>query len=340
MLGLGVNKTGALSVESATPTIALAVVTTLDAPTASSSGAATLSGSYTGSGVTEVGFDFGVNVAGFSEVTGTDTSGTITADVSNLGSLTGYSYRAYAKNSRGKAVGSIETFTSAEVIAAAGSPFHNSYGETPHLNLQFTEANGTYDLNEYYGDLFPAEIQSIRHASITDEDGLTKTDVMEITADLSPANVNTAYMSIWSAGNLQLLPYYLDDQNDTKKYSYSITFDCFIPSANSHIDAFGNFVKDSATPLFTAPSLGASIITIYSSSDVGSWKTLSFGSVSDASASFGLEVAANPATWQSDNYEFGFFFREAGAAFDEAPPGDKIYVRDVKIYRRETAFAV
>lgn len=338
MLGLGVNKTGALSVESATPTIDLAVVTTVDAPTASSSGAATLSGSYTGSGVTEVGFDFGVNVAGFSEVTGTDTSGTITADVSGLESLTEYSYRAYAKNSRGKAVGSIETFTSAEVIAAAGSPFHNSYGETPHLNLQFTEANSTYDLTEYY-DILPAEIQSIRHASITDEDGLTKTDVMEITADLSPPNVNSAYISIWSAGNLELLPYFFDDQNVVKKYSYSITFDCFIPSANSHIDAFGNFVKDSAQALFTSSSMGDSTITTYTSSDVGSWKTLSFGSVSDASASFGLEVNTNLSTWQSDNYEFGFYFNPTGGAFDDAPPGDKIYVRDVKIYRRETAFS-
>ena len=338
MLGLGVNKTGALSVESATPTIALAVVTTEDTPTASSSGTATLSGSYTGPDVTQVGFDFGVNVAGFSEVIGTDTSGTITADVSGLGSLTDYSYRAYAKNSRGKAVGPIYTFTSAEVIADAGSPFHSSYGETPHLDLQFTEANGTYDLTEYY-DLLPAEIQSIRHASITDEDGLTKTDVMEITADLSPPNVNSAYISIWSAGNLQLLPYYFNDQNETKKYSYSITFDCFIPSANSHIDAFGDFVKDPAQALFTSPSMGASTITTYTSSDVGSWKTLSFGSVSDASASFGLELNANPSTWQSDNYEFGFYFKPTGGLFDDAPPGDKIYIRDLKIYRRETAFA-
>tara|TARA_B100001093_G_scaffold492789_1_gene534266 strand:+ start:284 stop:1300 length:1017 start_codon:yes stop_codon:yes gene_type:complete len=338
MLGLGANKTGALNVESATPTIGFAVVTTADTPTASSSGTATLSGSYTGSGVTEVGFDFGVNVAGFSEVTGTDSSGTITADVSNLSSLTEYKYRAYAKNSRGKAVGSIETFTSAEVIAAAGSPFHGTYGETPYLELQFTQANGTYDFTEYY-DSLPAEIESIRHASITDEDGLTKTDVMEITADLSPANVNSAYMSLWSAGNLELLPYYFNDQNEPKKYSYSITFDCFIPSANSHIDAFGNFVKDSALPLFTSPSMGASTITTYTSSDVGSWKTLSFGSVSDAASAFGLDVNSNFSSWQSDNYEFGFYFKPTGGAFDDSPPGDKIYVRDVKIYRRQTSFS-
>lgn len=338
MLGLGANKTGALNVESATPTIDLAVVTTTDTPTASSSGTATLSGSYTGSDVTEVGIDFGVNEAGFSEVIGTDSSGTITADVSNLSSLTEYSYRAYAKNSRGKAVGSIETFTSAEIPVAFGSPFHSSYGETPYLELQFTAANGTYDIDDYY-DPFPAEIQSVRHASITDEDGLTKSDVMEITADLSPANVNSAYMSIWSSGNLELLPYYFNDQNVAKRYSYSITFDCFIPSANSHIDSFSSFVKDSAQPLFTSPSMGASTITTYTSSDVGSWKTLSFGSVSDAASAFGLDVNANLSSWQSDNYEFGFFFKPTGGAFDDSPPGDKIYVRDVKIYRRQTSFS-
>ena len=338
MLGLGVSKTGALSVESATPTIPLAVVTTADTPTASSSGTATLSGSYTGSDVTEVGFDFGVNEAGFSEVPATGTSSPFTADVRNLESQTEYSYRAYAKNSRGKAVGSIETFTSAEVIAAAGSPFHSSYGETPYLNLQFNQVNGTYDFTEYF-DSLPAEIQSIRHASITDEDGLTKTDVMEITADLSPPNVNSAYISIWSAGNLQLLPVFQDDQNQSKKYSYSITFDCFIPSANSHVEKFHAFSKNGAQALFTSSSFNSSIISTYTSSDVGSWKSLSFGSVSDASTAFGLEVSFDANTWQTDNYELGFYFNSTSSVFDDSPPGDKIYIRDLKVYRRETTFS-
>lgn len=326
MLGLGVNKTGALSVESATPTIALAVVTTADAPTASSSGTATLSGSYTGSGVTEVGFDFGVNVAGFSEVIGTDTSGTITADVSNLGSLTEYSYRAYAKNSRGKAVGPIKTFTSAEVIAAAGSPFHNSYGSTPLYDLEFNSTNGTYDfVSTFYGGSTLSNISRI--ASITDENGVTRQNVMKVQV----SNTGTFGHIYAHSPNTELETVFTDENGNLYYWSYAVEMYVFIPSANSHIETLGPFQYGTGASLsFTNSSVSNSAISEYEVSDVGSWKRVLYGADAAFSTSFGLRTRGGGGNVSSTFFGLGL------ATPDQTAPGDIVYVSDIKIYQRET----
>lgn len=231
MLGLGVNKTGALSVESATPTIALAVVTTEDTPTASSSGTATLSGSYTGSGVTEVGFDFGVNVAGFSEVIGTDTSGTITADVPNLGSLTVYSYRAYAKNSRGKAVGSIYTFTSVEISentppssgAGSGTP------ETPSGYTLVYTADWSSDTDGWASSSSGNVAQLAGDTdNVSDDNSLVLNNVLEVSRD-----TGTVSTYFWTQkGMATTLGYNLQSNGKT----YIVVTDILVPSSNDTVD--------------------------------------------------------------------------------------------------------
>ncbi len=228
MLGLGVNKTGALSVESATPTIALAVVTTADAPTASSSGTATLSGSYTGSGVTEVGFDFGVNVTGFSEVIGTDTSGTITADVPNLGSLTEYSYRAYAKNSRGKAVGPIYTFTSVEISedtppssgAGSGTP------ETPSGYTLVYTADWSSSTDGWSSSASVAQVTGDVD-TVSDDNSLVLNNVLE--ASRTASHTITAF---WVSKNMAItLGFNLQGNGKT----YIVVADVLVPSSNDVI---------------------------------------------------------------------------------------------------------
>lgn len=326
MLGLGVNKTGALSVESAIPTMALAVVTTADAPTASSSGTATLSGSYTGSDVTQVGFDFGVNVAGFSEVIGTDTSGTITADVSNLESLTEYSYRAYAKNSRGKAVGPIKTFTSAEVIAAAGSPFHNSYGSTPLYDLEFNSTNGTYDfVSTFVGGNTFSDISRI--ASITDENGVTRQNVMKVqVSNAGSFGYHYAY-----SPNTELETVFTHENGNLYYLSYAVEMYVFIPSANSNIETLGPFqYGDGATRSFTSYSVNNSTISEYEVSDVGSWKRVLYGADAAFNTSFGLRTRGEGSNTSSTFFGFGI------STNDQTAPGDIVYVSDIKIYQRET----
>jgi hypothetical protein len=325
MLGLGANKTGALNVESANPTIGFAVVTTADTPTASSSGTATLSGSYTGSGVTEVGFDFGVNVAGFSEVTGTDSSGTITANVSNLSSLTEYKYRAYAKNSRGKAVGSIQTFTSAEVIAAAGSPFHNSYGNTPLYDFEFNSTNEIYDfVSDFTGGNQFADISRI--ASITDENGATRQNVMKVQV----SNTGVFGYHYAHSPNTELETVWYQGSNIYYK-SYAVEMYVFIPSANSHINTIGPFQYGlGAERSFTNTSLNNSTISEYGASDAGSWKRVLYGTEDDFTTEFGLRTRGGGGDVSSTYFGFGI------STNDQSAPGDIIYVSDIKIYARET----
>lgn len=228
MLGLGVNKTGALSVESAIPTIALAVVNTEDTPTASSSGAATLSGSYTGSDVTEVGFDFGVNVAGFSEVIGTDTSGTITADVSNLESLTDYSYRAYAKNSRGKAVGSIYTFTSVEISentppssgAGSGTP------ETPSGYTLVYTADWSSSTEGWSSSASVAQVTGDVD-TVSDDNSLVLNNVLE--ASRTASHTIGAF---WVGKNMAIT---LGSNLQGNGKTYIVVADVLVPSSNDVI---------------------------------------------------------------------------------------------------------
>lgn len=326
MLGLGANKTGALNVEDATPTIDLAVVTTADTPTASSSGTATLSGSYTGESVTQVGIDFGVDVANFNEVTGTDSLGTITADVSNLESLTQYKYRAYAKNSRGKAVGPIKTFTSAEVIASAGSPFHSSYGTTPLYDFEFNSTNGAYDFISTV--LNGTDISDIsRSASITDENGVTRQNVMKVqVSDTEGFGYHYAY-----SPNTELETVFTAENGNLYYKSYAVEMYVFVPSANSHIETLGAFRYDgSALPSFTASSTTSSIVSEYEASDVGSWKRVLYGADQGFSTDFGLRTRAGGSDISSTYFGFGF------SSNDQADPGDIVYVSDIKIYTRET----
>jgi len=325
MLGLGANKTGALNVEDATPTIALAVVTTADTPTASSSGAATLSGSYTGSDVTEVGIDFGVNEAGFSEVIGTDSSGTITADVSYLESLTDYSYRAYAKNSRGKAVGSIKTFTSAEIPVAAGSPFHSSYGTTPLYDFEFNSTNGTYD---FVSSSVGGVLSNIsRIASITDENGVTRQNVMKVQV----SNTGSFGYHYAHSPNTELETVFTHENGNLYYKSYAVEMYVFIPSANSHIETLGPFqYGQGVSRSFTSSSTTNSIVSEYESSDVGSWKKVLYGTDQDFSADFGLRTRSGGADTSSTYFGFGL------SSNDQTAPGDIVYVSDIKIYTRET----
>lgn len=318
MLGLGITKGSVSGIEGVPSIDPPAVVTTTTPLTTIGSETATLEGSYTGTGVTAVGFDFGSDLNNLTSVTGTDTSGSISANVSGLDPETVYYYKAFATNPAGRSEGQTQQFTTTEAPAAAGSPFHSTYGETPYHDLQFTSANGTYNFQGGFGTSVS------RTSSITDSNGVTRQDVLVLEADTS-----VGIVWAWDQTNADL-PATFQYGGNVYYYSYAVEFYLFIPSSNSDLDTFGKFAfGTSLSDSFTSASFSNNEIAGYSSSDVGSWKRVIYGSTDEADTSFGLRTHSGATT--GTNY-LGFYI----SPNDTTAPGDKAYITDVKVYRRQT----
>ena len=322
MLGLGASKGSTVGVDGVGP---IPVVTT--AETLSNVGAetATLEGSYVDSeAASSVGFLFGTDQNNMTSVTGVqDASKNITAVVDTVPGEIHY-YQAYAINSNGPGYGAEKQFTADEAPAAVASPFHESYGETPDYSFEFNATNGIYDFESVYGSLGSLSNLS-RVSSITDEDGTTRQNVMKIqVAQPGSFGLNYAY-----SDNTELVSTFTTEENFVYYKSYAVEMYVFIPSSNSHIDEIGEFYYGLGDRSFTPTSTGASAMSTYGASDVGSWKRVLYGTDEDFSTAFGLRTRDGANT--ASTY-FGFGIGDT----DTQAPGDIVYVSDIKIYSRDT----
>lgn len=323
MLGLGASKGSTVGVDGVGPT---PVVTTAETLSTVGTTTATLEGSYVDSGTaSSVGFRFGSDPNNLATVNGTqDGSKNITANVTGLSDDTLHYYQAFAVNSNGPGYGALKQFTTDEAPTAVSSPFHSSYGETPIYNFEFNATNGIYDFeSSFYSTSFST---ISRVSSITDENGTTRQNVMKVQVS-NPGNAGAIYCY---SDNTELETTWTDENNNVYYKSYAVEMYLFVPSANSHVDGLGQFVYGSnATASFTSASVASSGMSVYGSSDVGSWKRVLYGTDEDFTTEFGLRTKGGG---QVGSTYFGFGIGH----IDQVAPGDIVYVSDIKIYSRET----
>lgn len=323
MLGLGASKGSTVGVDGVGP---IPLVTTAETLSTVEAETATLEGSYTDSETaSSVGFLFGTDQNNMTSVNGTqDASKNITAVVDTVPGEIHY-YQAYAVNSNGPGYGDTKQFTADEAPAAASSPFHNSYGETPLYDFEFNETNGIYDFESVYGSLGALSTLS-RVSSITDENGTTRQNVMKIqVANTGSLGINYAY-----SDNTELQTTFTTSEGFVYYKSYAVEMYVFIPSANSHIDEIGEFYYGTGNRSFTSSSTSNSAMTTYGASDVGSWKRVLYGTDEDFTVEFGLQTRDTPSNTTSTYFGFGI------GDTDTQAPGDIVYVSDIKIYSRDT----
>jgi hypothetical protein len=301
----------------------LPVVTTTTPLTTIGSTTATLEGSYTGNGVTEVGFEFGSDQNNMTPTDVTGTTSPFSDEVTGLTGETTYYYRAYATNVAGTSYGSTETFTTEAAPAVSESPFHSSYG-SPDYSFEFDATNGTYDFESAFGSL--GDLSDIsRVSSITDENGVTRSNVMKIQV-AQPGQFGVHYA--WSPAT-ELVTTFTTEENLTYYKSYAVEMYVFIPSSNSHIDDIGGFNYGTGSVSFTSSSVSSSAMVTYGPNDVGSWKRVLYGTDEDFSVEFGLRTR-DGANLNSTYFGVGI------SDTDTQAPGDIIYISDIKIYSRNT----